>query len=40
MFFKGTNAIAIEWSVSPPSGCDNISSVAPYFSVNVTVTEQ
>jgi len=39
MFFKGTNAIAIEWS-DASSGCDNISSVAPYFSVNVTVTEQ
>jgi len=31
MFFKGPNAIVIEWS-DASSGCDNITSVAPYFS--------
>ena len=33
MFFKGTNAIAIEWS-DASSGCDDISSVDSIFSVN------
>ena len=40
MFFKGTNALAIEWdSSAAANGCSNISNVAPVFSISVTVTE-
>ena len=40
MFFKGTNALAVEWdSSAAANGCSNISSVAPVFSISVTVTE-
>ncbi len=40
MFFKGTNALAIEWSASSAAaGCTNISNVAPVFTIKTTITE-
>lgn len=40
MFFKGTNALAIEWSASSAAaGCSNISNVAPVFTIKTTITE-